>query len=142
MLLTLILTLKSKTEEDEKPKLYDKLDDFTFPIVNFPFISSNIPASSAYGLYISQLIRYSRAFAQYGDFLNIAQLLTQKHPGKATLLIGWSHRCKNYKSWSQSCWPLRNIHISNDNRSFTFYVDLFLSSITAKTFTELDCICE
>ena len=23
-------------------KLYDKLDDFTFPIFNFPFISSNI----------------------------------------------------------------------------------------------------
>jgi len=25
-----------------KTKLYDKCDDFTFPIVNFPFISSNI----------------------------------------------------------------------------------------------------
>ena len=26
-------------------KFYDKLDDFTFPIINFPFISNNIPAS-------------------------------------------------------------------------------------------------
>jgi hypothetical protein len=26
------------------------------------------------------------------------------------------------RSPSQSSWPLRNIHISNDNRSFTFYV--------------------
>jgi hypothetical protein len=30
----------------------DKSDDFTFPIVNFPFITSNTPASSAYGGYI------------------------------------------------------------------------------------------
>jgi hypothetical protein len=32
-----------------KTKLYDKRDDFTFPIINFPFISSNIPAAPAYG---------------------------------------------------------------------------------------------
>jgi len=38
-----------------KTKLYDKRDDFTFPIVNFPYISSNIPASPAYGAYISHL---------------------------------------------------------------------------------------
>jgi hypothetical protein len=38
-----------------KLKLYDKRDDFTFPRVNFPFISSNIPASPAYDVYISQL---------------------------------------------------------------------------------------
>ena len=30
-----------------KTKLYDKRDDFTFPMVNFLFISSNI---SAYGI--------------------------------------------------------------------------------------------
>ena len=39
-----------------RTKLYDKRDDFNFPIVNFPFICSNIPATSAYGVYISQLI--------------------------------------------------------------------------------------
>jgi len=47
-----------------KTKLYDKCDDFTFPVVNFPFICSNIAAPPAYGVYISQLIRYSRACAQ------------------------------------------------------------------------------
>jgi hypothetical protein len=46
-----------------KTKLYDKRDDFTFSVVNFPFISSNIPASPAYGVYISQLVHYSRACA-------------------------------------------------------------------------------
>ena len=40
-----------------RTKLYDKRDDFNFPIVNFPFICSNIPAAPAYGVYISQMIR-------------------------------------------------------------------------------------
>jgi hypothetical protein len=60
-----------------KTKLYDKRIDFIFPIVNFPFISSNIPTSPAYGIYISQLICYSRVCAQYSDILDRAQLLTQ-----------------------------------------------------------------
>jgi hypothetical protein len=60
-----------------KTKLYDKRDDFTFPIRNFPFISSNIPASPAYGAYISQYKRYSSACAQYNYLLGRAQVLTQ-----------------------------------------------------------------
>ena len=34
-------------------RLYDKWDDFNFPIVNFPFLSSNIPSAPAYGIYVS-----------------------------------------------------------------------------------------
>ena len=59
-------------------KIYDKRDDFTFPIVNFPFLSSNIPASPAYGVYISQLIRYARACSTYDDFPSRSLLLTSK----------------------------------------------------------------
>ena len=50
-------------------KLYDKRDDFNFKIINFPNMCSNIPASPAYGVYISQLIRYARASTNYSDFL-------------------------------------------------------------------------
>ena len=39
-------------------RLYDKPNDFDFHIVNFPFLSSNIPSRLSYGVYISQLIRY------------------------------------------------------------------------------------
>jgi hypothetical protein len=39
--------------------IYDKRDDFNFPIVNFPFICSNIPAAHVYGVYIYQLIQQS-----------------------------------------------------------------------------------
>ena len=48
-------------------KIYDKRDDFK--IINFPNMCSNIPASSAYGVYISQLIRYARVSSNYSDFL-------------------------------------------------------------------------
>ena len=49
-------------------KLYDKHDDFDFHIVNFRFLSSNIPSSPSYGVYISQLIRYERCSSYYDDF--------------------------------------------------------------------------
>ena len=50
-------------------KIYDKRNDFNFKIINFPNMCSNIPASPAYGVYISQLIRYARASNNYSDFL-------------------------------------------------------------------------
>ena len=46
--------------------IYDKRDDFNFHSTNFPFLSSNIPTSPAYGVFISQLIRYARACSSYG----------------------------------------------------------------------------
>ena len=49
--------------------IYDKRDDFNIKIINFPNMCSNIPASPAYGVYISQLIRYARASSNYSDFL-------------------------------------------------------------------------
>ena len=50
-------------------KIYDKRDDFNFKIINFPNMCSNIPASPAYGVDISQLIRYARASSNYSDFM-------------------------------------------------------------------------
>ena len=46
--------------------IYDKRDDFNFHITNFLFLSSNIPTSPAFGVFISQLIRYARACSSYG----------------------------------------------------------------------------
>jgi hypothetical protein len=37
-------------------KMYDKRDDFNFKIINFPNVCSNISASPAYGVYISQFL--------------------------------------------------------------------------------------
>jgi hypothetical protein len=51
------------------------------------FICSNIPAASAYGVYISQLIRYSRARDSYQDFLDRRLLLTRKLLNQWFLLV-------------------------------------------------------
>ena len=37
-------------------KIYDKRDDFDFEIVNFSFLDGDVPRSTSYGVYISQLI--------------------------------------------------------------------------------------
>ena len=50
--------------------IYDKRDDFTFRIVNFPHMDSNIPTNPAYGVYISQLVRYARICTSKVDFMN------------------------------------------------------------------------
>jgi hypothetical protein len=50
-------------------KMYDKRDDFNFEIINFPNMCNNIPDSAAYGVYISQLIRFARDRSNYSDFL-------------------------------------------------------------------------
>ena len=55
------LNLEIDRNDPLMTKLYGKRDDFDFPIVNFPFMSSTIPVPPAYGVYISQLISYSRA---------------------------------------------------------------------------------
>ena len=58
--------------------IYDKRDDFNFHITNFPFLSSNIPSSPAYGVFISQLIRYARACSSYESFILRARRLSSK----------------------------------------------------------------
>jgi len=61
-----------------KTKLYDKRDGFNFRIINFSFLDRNIPSSSAYGVCMSQLIRYSKTCNFYQDFLHRSGLLTRK----------------------------------------------------------------
>jgi hypothetical protein len=57
--------LKLDTKGKIMTQVHDKREDFNFSIVNFPYLFSNIPASPAYGVYISQLIRYARACDQF-----------------------------------------------------------------------------
>ena len=59
-------------------KIYDKRDDFDFEIVNFPFSDGDVPRSTFYGVYISQLIRFARASSYVTDFNTRNKLLTQK----------------------------------------------------------------
>jgi hypothetical protein len=70
--------LKLDTNGKITTQLYDKRDDLNFSIVNFSYLCSNIPASPAYGVYISHLIRCARACSTYDEFLVQSSLLTNK----------------------------------------------------------------
>ena len=59
-------------------KIYDKLDDFDFDIVNFPFLDGDGPRSTSYGVYISQLIRFARVCSHVTDFNARNKSLTAK----------------------------------------------------------------
>ena len=59
-------------------KIYDKRDDFDFEIVNFPFLDGDVPRSTSYGFYISQLICFARASSYVAEFNTCNKLLTQK----------------------------------------------------------------
>ena len=53
----------SNSNDIDSTKIYDKRDDFDFLIVNFPFLDGDVPRSTSYGVYISQLICFARDLA-------------------------------------------------------------------------------
>ena len=59
-------------------KIYDERNDFDFEIVTFPFLDRDVPRSTSYGVYISQLTRFVRAPSYVADFNTGNKLLTQK----------------------------------------------------------------
>ena len=74
------LDLHLEFDEDGKLfiRLYDQRDDFDFPIVNFPYLRSNIPESPAYGAFVSEVIRYARVCSKYEDILFRGSILVSK----------------------------------------------------------------
>ena len=59
-------------------KIYDKRDDFDFEIVYLPRLDGDVPRSTSYGVYNSQLIRFARASSYVTDLNTCNYLLTQK----------------------------------------------------------------
>ena len=59
-------------------KIYDKRDDFDFDIVNFPFLVGDVPRTTSYCVYISQLIRFARVSSHLADFDARNRSLTAK----------------------------------------------------------------
>ena len=66
----------SITNDIVSSKLYDKRDDFNFEIINFPFLDGDVPCSSSYGIYISQLIHFARVCSNVDDSNNKILILT------------------------------------------------------------------
>ena len=77
-------------------KLYDKRDAFGFHIVNFLFMSSNIPSALAYGVYASQLICYARCCSNYSDFLLCHRALVTRLLSQGYKVNHLSNTFKNF----------------------------------------------
>ena len=58
--------------------MYDQRDDFDFEIVNFTLLDGDVTRSTSYGVYISQIVRFARAFRHVAEFNTCNKLLTQK----------------------------------------------------------------
>ena len=58
--------------------VYDKRDDFGFPIVNFPWLRGDVPRLPSYGIYISQLVRFARCCTSVFDFHSKNLQITSK----------------------------------------------------------------
>ena len=85
-------------------KLYDKRDDFSFRIINFP--------SAPYEVFISQLIRYTRACRNYTDFCIALGFLRLGFWDRIMLRQDWSHHFRSlWSSWTRG--SLRCIHLHN-----------------------------
>ena len=63
---------------DIDTSVYDKRDDFGFPIVNFPWSSGDVPRLQSYGIYISQLVRFARCCTSVLDFHSKNLQITSK----------------------------------------------------------------
>ena len=67
----------SFSNDNVSTKFYDKRDDFDFEIVNFLFLDGDVPRSTSYGVYISQLIRFARASSHVAGSKTRNKVLTQ-----------------------------------------------------------------
>ena len=67
-----------------------------FEIVNFPFLDDDVPHSTFYGVYISQLICFARASSYVADFNTHNKLLTQKLLNKAIGIINFAKHFQNF----------------------------------------------
>ena len=49
-------------------RIYDKRNDFVFPIVNFSWLGGDVPTLQSYGIYIFQFVRFDRCCTSILDF--------------------------------------------------------------------------
>ena len=73
-------------------KIYDKRDDFDFDIVNFPFLDGDVPRSTSYGVYISQLVRLLECLVMW--LISMRQTFSQFYCRQYELVSKFSYGLK------------------------------------------------
>ena len=57
------------TEKGIQTKVYNKVNDFDFPVVAFTFPSGNMPLHIGYNIFFGQILRYSRICSHKEEFM-------------------------------------------------------------------------
>ena len=100
-----------------KLTLYAKRDDSSFPVVNFRFPCSNILAALAYWLYISQFIRYFRAWISHHNFLD-RRMFQLSHLLSRPLFLEWRIYTEFVLAWTSK----RVQHVKQDLLTLSKYL--------------------
>jgi len=77
--------------------IYDKRDSFSFPIVNFPDLTGNIPLKESHGVFTGECVRYARSCTFLEDFTFRTQFLVDKLKSKGFKIMGLK------KTWKKFC---------------------------------------
>ena len=82
-------------------KIFDKRDDVDFELVSSPILDGEVPRSTSYGVYISQLIRFASSYVTDVNTRN--KLLTQK-----LLKQGYRYHklCKTFSNFHRQYYDL------------------------------------
>ena len=67
-----------------------------FDIVKFPFLDGDVPRSTSYGVYISQLIRFARESSHVADFNARNKSLTAKLLQQGYRMINFERLSPNF----------------------------------------------
>ena len=104
-------------------KVYHKIDDFNFDVVNYPFPDSNISESIGYNTFMSQILRFGRICTKFEDFASRTRFIYSKletRGYKEERLIKYFYKfcCKypdivrkfgfnNFKDFRHACFAVR-----------------------------------
>ena len=108
--------------------VYSKRESFQFDVINFPHLSSNIPAKPAYVVYISQLVRIGRVCSTFVQFKERHYKLTQKLIRQG---FWYSGLCVAFKRFTKTHYVHRRRHPCKAFRNLAVPLHCLGSSVSA-----------
>ena len=92
---------------------YDKRNDFKFSIANYPHIDGNIPYSTSYGVYMSQLVRFCDINLEVRSFLSDVKDMTAKFIKQGFIKDMLKNTYLNFRDKYLYKWSKFGVDISN-----------------------------
>ena len=75
---------------------YDKREDYSFKVISYPFLDGNVPKNLSYGVFISQLVRFTNINTTLNGFLKDVSGLIVKLVSQGYILAALRKKF-NYK---------------------------------------------